>query len=724
MRLKIHLFICMTLISFAGPRPVLAQALVPENHVQVSLIPEFTEIQPGAALFIAIRQDLDEGWHSYWRNAGDSGEPPVIKWHLPEGFETGPLHWPVPQRIAFGPLTSYGYEGTVMLVQELRAPVVLPQGPIEITADIEILVCKEICIPEYHKATFTLNDGNDGDNGDIITEAFTRMPFDVKWPARYSEDGDGAFILDLEVALPALITKGSERIKFDILPYEWGVIDNSADTQVAVENRMLRIVLSKKRGERPLDKLGEFPALITFDNLDTGIRHALEITAKPNPAWLAQTAAKPAALAPETTSQSAAPVTPPRNIGFAAAILFALLGGLILNLMPCVFPILSMKALGLVKMNEKSPGVARLHGIAYTAGILICFAVIAALLIALKAGGAQIGWGFQLQNPQVVLLLSYLLFVLGLNLSGFFEFGLPGFIGGKNGGNPGLAGSFMTGALATLVATPCTAPFMGAAMGYALVQPASVSLSVFLALGFGLALPYLTLSFIPALRAALPKPGPWMAIFRELLAFPLYASAIWLIWVYSQQTGSLQLLYALSGFIGISFAIWAFRNSPAAGAGRLVMRGFAFIVLLSVLVTAVCESHGQTPLAPAQETAGANWQSYTPERYAALQADNGAIFVNMTAAWCITCKINERVALDTKEVKDLFASSNIRYLKGDWTNQSADITDYLARYGRNGVPLYVYYGARDPVSGTRPEPVVLPQLLTPAIIAKTLKGEN
>lgn len=733
MRLNFLIILTVLLAPLSWAHQAFAQEAA-QNHVRLTVTPEFTQIEPGATLFVAIRQDLDEGWHTYWHNPGDSGEPPRIRWHLPEGFSEGPLHWPVPVRIPFGPLTNYGYEGQVTLLQEIRAPAAaLPAGPLEIAADIDILVCKDICIPEYHKAAFTLNDGSTVENSAIITEAMNLMPVEVDWPASYSAEGN-EFILDLAVQLPGLLTKDGGRMKFDILPFEWGVIANPAETRVGrAEERLLRVVLRKERGERPLENLGSLAALVTYENLDDGTRHALQISAEPDPAWLAQAQAAPAdaepvdliTAAPETASAPAAqpaPAPAPQT-GFAAAILFALIGGLILNLMPCVFPILSMKALGLVKMNEKSANTARLHGIAYTGGILACFAAIAALLIVLQSGGAQIGWGFQLQNPLVVLLLAYLLFVLGLNLSGFYEFGGSlANLGGKWGAKAGLAGSFFTGILATIVATPCTAPFMGVAMGYALTQPPAVSLTVFLALGLGLALPYLTLSFFPALRRALPKPGPWMAVFRELLAFPLYASAIWLIWVYSQQTGPVALLYALSGFVGISFAVWIFRYAPAQGAGRLAMRGLAILVLLTVLLISLGES--LKPHTPPQEQAQQGAQSFTAARYAALQAGDGPLFVNMTAAWCITCKVNERVALDTDTVKSLFAAENIAYLKGDWTSQNPEITEYLSRYGRNGVPLYVFYGPRDGGSGARPAPVVLPQLLTTAIVTQTIKGEN
>lgn len=698
------------------------QASAEESHVRLSLIPETTAPAAGMPLFVAVHKEIDRGWHTYWANPGDSGDPMRITWRLPEGFEAGELFWPVPERIPFGPLTNYGYEGKATLIQEILPPATLPQGPVEIGASIEILVCEEICIPEYHELSFTLNDGSAADNSDFINEAFSKTPMVFDWPATYREDSQGQFTLTLALRQPYLLGKNAEQPAFDLLPTEWGLVDNPSATGALIENRaenILLLTLKRPRGDRPLAGLGDLKFVIPFG--EGKQRKALEITAQPDPEWQTTLAAgvAPKNMPKNTMAEPAAgdaALLP--QIPLFQALLFALLGGLILNLMPCVFPILSMKALGLVRMNEQSPAHARAHGLAYTAGILLCFAVIAALLIALKSAGAQIGWGFQLQNPLVVLLLAYLLFLIGLNLSGFFEI-RNSFtnVGAGLGNKEGVTGSFLTGVLATIVATPCTAPFMGAAMGFAMTQPATVSMGVFLALGLGLALPYLVLAFFPALRTLMPRPGKWMVVFRELLAFPMYASAVWLVWVYSQQAGAVSLLYALAGFVGIGFTVWVFRYTPHTVAGKLALRGFALIVLATVLLIAVSESlQGGRGAAPA-ENAHAGVRAYSPLLYAELLQSADPVFVNMTAAWCITCKVNERVALDTEATRRLFAAHSVRYLKGDWTNQDAAITAYLSRYGRSGVPLYVFYGSPDAATGRRPEPVVLPQLLTPGIVA-------
>lgn len=382
-----------------------------------------------------------------------------------------------------------------------------------------------------------------------------------------------------------------------------------------------------------------------------------------------------------------------------------------------------MKALSLCKLTGKQNREAALQGLSYSGGILLSFAVLALLLIGLKGAGAQIGWGFQLQNPAVILFLVYLLFTIGLNLAGFFEFGSGlSNIGGGLASAKSHRGSFFTGILAALVATPCTAPFMGVAMGYALTQPAMVSLSVFLALGLGLALPYLLITLIPPLRTALPRPGAWMEIFRQFLAFPMFASAIWLIWVYTQQAGAQGVLSALSGCAAIAFLLWLRRVMPAGGAGRAVT---FFLMLLSaiVILTTFGTAIHTSPPAPVAVNEKSSVVSYSAERLASLKEGDKPLFVNMTAAWCITCKVNERVALDTEKTRQLFDELGIVYIKGDWTNYDAEITEYLMEFDRNGVPIYVYYGPRDIESGKRPDPVVLPQILTPGIIAKTLTGE-
>ena len=482
------------------------------------------------------------------------------------------------------------------------------------------------------------------------------------------------------------------------------------------------LTLFRERGERPITRLNDLAFLITHRGSD-GSYGALKIDARPNADWKAQIQAdaragkEDAANAGDVTDVDIPAAANVPDTGLPKALIFALLGGLILNLMPCVFPVLSLKALHLVNMSEKEQGAARLSGLAYTAGILICFLVFALALLAFKQAGSGIGWGFHLQNPLVVWMLAAVLFVFGLNLSGFFEIkGRFTGAGSKLAEKEGATGSFFTGVLAAVVATPCTAPFMGVAIGYALLQPAPMALAVFMMLGIGLALPYLLLSFVPKLRGFMPKPGLWMQRFKEFLAFPLYASAAWLVWVFSHQVSSLALLYALMSLVGIGMVVWVF-HIAAKGQHRVVVILLAFVILG---LTARESLHGvpdSMPVAAAEST-GESHIAYSPDGLKQALAGDRPIFVNMTAAWCITCKVNEKVALNTDATHELFESQNVLYIKGDWTNRNAEIAEFLERYGRNGVPIYVFYGAPDAATGKRPDPVVLPQILTPEIIRK------
>ena len=382
--------------------------------------------------------------------------------------------------------------------------------------------------------------------------------------------------------------------------------------------------------------------------------------------------------------------------------------------MPCVFPVLSIKVLSLVNHATQSPEQLRRHGFIYTAGVLATFLVLAGALLALRAGGAEIGWGFQLQSPITVAVLAYVLFAMGLSLSGVVHFGysLQG-LGGSLAQRAGYSGSFFAGALAVVVATPCTAPFMGTALGFALTQPAAISLVVFLALGLGLALPFLLLTLSPRLIEWLPRPGAWMDTLKQALAFPVYATVAWLMWVLGQQVGPSGLFAALIGLVLIALAAWSFGIWQTAGQtwGRRVA---AAVAIASMTATAAAVAGLQTDRPTAAQTASAaGIEPFSQRRLDELRAENRPVFVNMTAAWCITCLVNERVALSTDAVKSAFSAGNIAYLKGDWTNRNPEITRILERHGRSGVPLYLLYSSGD-------EPVVLPQILTAATVLQEI----
>lgn len=684
-----------------------------ENLVKIRLLAEQGMIHPGEELWIALEQSIHPGWHTYWKNPGDSGTPPRIQWTLPEGFEISALEWPTPHKLPYGPLLNYGYENNAILLQKLKAPETIPSGPLTLKADVEILVCQEECIPEYGQYSLTLNgpESASEDNRAYFEAAQNKRPQPVTWDAVFAENDEGFFALNITPQEGVFELARADSLEF--IPQDWGIIDNPAPPEITAQNG--QITLLQARGDRPLNALSTVSGLLAFDDAK-GVRKAVSLSARPAKAGVPRIQTQ---QAPQSTTDTL--TSAPVNITVIHALLFAFLGGIVLNLMPCVFPILSIKALSLVKIADKHPTLARLHGLSYTAGIIVSFLLIAGTLIALKSAGASIGWGFQLQSPLVVALLAYLLFIIGLNFMGFFEIGnIFGNVGQKLTQGKGLSTSFFTGTLATLVATPCTAPFMAAAIGFAFTQPALVNLSVFAALGFGLALPYLALSFLPILQHTLPKPGAWMSVFRQALAFPMFAASIWLIWVLGQQTDQLGVFTTLMGMVGISFVIWLLHITREKKSAHPVILFILALILFAAFLPFISQSESSSPnsrltqdTSPAENSFG---EPYSAEKLENLLEGDSPVFVEMTAAWCITCKVNHAVALDTPDTRALFSEYNIRYLIGDWTNSDPEITKYLKDHGRAGVPIYVYYGPRDTQTKKRPEGTLLPQILTPGIV--------
>ncbi|MFA5593636.1 MAG: protein-disulfide reductase DsbD domain-containing protein [Micavibrio sp.] len=688
----------------AGAPAYRAANPVPDTpNVTVTLLPEKTDLKGGETVTVGIRQKIRKGWHTYWVNPGDSGTETRASWSGVGGIgglKADAIQWPVPKRMPIGPLMNFGYENEVVLLQDITLPKKLPAGPQTITADFEILVCQEICIPESHTASFTINDGSEA-HRQAVDQARGKLPLDMGWQTEIAEE-NGTLIVSTKTDMPSAFTK---LRSIELYPEEWGMIANPEQSAAALKNNVLAI--THKRGDRDLAEIPVAKLVIAYEDA-SGARKAIRVSA------LNKLAAPNAGASAEQ-----------KDIGFSKALLLAFLGGLILNLMPCVFPVLSMKAMSLVELKDKEAAKARLHGIVYTLGILVSFALVAGLLLILKAGGAQIGWGFQLQHPAVILFLAYLFLLLGLNLAGFFEidFGLSN-AGQSLARQQGVAGTFFTGVLATIVATPCTAPFMAAAMGFALTQSAAVAMSVFLALGFGLAFPYLALSFVPALQRSLPRPGAWMETFRQFLAFLMFIAVGWLIAVLAEQVGFIQLFYAQLGLVAVAFGIWLFKHLPSRRKWRFAVIILALLSFLFAISNFFTEAAPQgraisgEPLAV--ESPVLEGEPFTRARLNALLKGDDPVFVNMTAAWCITCKVNEKVALETRRVRGAFDEYGVRYLKGDWTNQNPEITNFLEEYGRSGVPIYVYYGPRNAMSGARPAPVILPQILTAGIVADSI----
>ncbi|MFH1067498.1 MAG: protein-disulfide reductase DsbD domain-containing protein [bacterium] len=573
----------------------LACAAVPQHPVQAELVSENAVIQTGQPFWVALHLKMEDGWHTYWKNPGDTGIPTSIQWNLPQGFRAAPLLWPRPQRFDTPPLVSYGYEKEVLLLAEITPPNDLkPDAPVLLQAKASWLVCeKEACIP------------------------------------------GGA---ELKLELPTAAAP------------QW--------------NETWKPRFDAAR---------------------------LQIPADPN----------------EPPPQAAAP---PR-MNLLGYILFAFLGGLILNLMPCVFPVLSIKILGFINQSGNDARALRRHGLIFALGVLVSFWILAAILLALRAGGQELGWGFQLQSPRFVAFIALLFFLLSLNLLGVFEIGSSLIRLTSVTKLTGFADSFLSGVLAAVVATPCTAPFMGVALAFALAQPPLVSFAVFTALGGGLAAPYVILSCSPALLRFIPKPGAWMESFKQAMAFPLLAAVAWLVNVLGLQTGTRGVALFLLVLLLAALAAWIYGrwSAPHRSAKTRV-----FAVVIAACVLAVSLLFAWNTNRPADAV---KWETFSPERLEELKKQGKPVFIDFTAAWCATCQVNEITALNSEKVQRKFKERGVVLLKADWTNHDPVVTRALASYGRSSVPFYVLYGTNPAFP-----PQILPELLTPSIVLKALEG--
>ena len=703
----------LLLTSLAPLATAAAGATAETPHVKAGLLAPASAVQPGETIHLGVRQRIIDHWHTYWINPGDSGLPTQIAWTLPDGARADAIEWPAPSRFATGPVSNYGYAGEVTLLSPIHVPADLKPGArFPVKATVDWLVCNEVCIPEQVELSLELPviaAGTPRQPGSpLIGQALAALPTASPWPLRL-EKGDGG--LRLSADSPALAALKPVEAWF--YAAEWGKTHHATPQPMRLEGEHFSLRIAA--GEAP-PAIGESIAGILSLKDAAGRRHDYQVAAEvaTAPPGTLDTALPTAATVPGPTAAS--PSSADDSLQLGAALLLALLGGLILNLMPCVFPVLSIKALSLLRHAHQAARVTRLQGLAYTAGVLASFGLLAGVLVVLKAGGGEVGWGFQFQSPVFVLGVAYLMFAVGLSLSGLITFG-AGAAGAGAGlaDKPGYTGSFFTGVLATVVATPCTAPFMGAALGFALAQPAPVLLAVFLSLGLGLALPYLLLSFWPALQRLLPRPGAWMERLKEGLAFPMYGAAVWLVWVLAQQAGPNAIAIALGGMLAIAFAAWLTHHSHGARPlARHGGRGLALLALATALGGGYLGVSGDT--ARAATTAphtGQAWEPYTQARFDALRAEGKPVFVNFTAAWCITCLANEKVALSRPEVEAAFRKAGITYLKGDWTNKDPQISAHLADFGRSGVPLYLLYPAGP---ADRSAVQLLPQLLTPATV--------
>ena len=669
--MNVRRFAALVLVACGLATGAAAQTLVQSEQAEARLIAERTTVAPGETLWLGLHLKMKKGWHTYWRTPGDSGLPTTINWTLPAGMTAEAIQWPPPERVPTGDLMNFGYEGEVTLLTPVK--VTGAPGAGKIVADATWLVCAEVCIPEDGHfelpVTIAAANGPLTEDAALIDAARKTIPAKASFPVTAKRE-PGMYVLTLGPGLPAGVTGAELFADGD------GVMNNAGaqEFKISGDQATLRVPV----GATPPQQLAGVVVL------EGATRTGVEISAN----------APAAAVDGDMT--------------IVVALLFAVLGGLILNVMPCVLPVLVMKALSVVSRGNNAAELRR-DALIYTAGVMSAFTALIVLLLVLRTAGSAVGWGFQLQNPIVVAVLANIMLLLGLSLSGVFTIGNS--IAGVGQGlttKAGGWGSFFTGILAVVVATPCTAPFMGVALGFALTQPPIVAVATFEGLALGLALPYLAIAFIPGFAKVLPRPGVWMERVKQVLAFGLYGAAAWLLWVLTQQLDPPGVALALASLLAVSFAAWSFGLGTNA-------RGWTVAAVVAALIAAasVANLSERTGTATAHAEGA---EPYSPSRVAALRAEGKPVLVNFTAAWCITCLVNERVAFSTETVKQAMASSGVAYLKADWTNRNPEITAALHELGRDGVPAYALYP-----KGTG-APQLLPQVLTPTIVADALMG--
>jgi thiol:disulfide interchange protein DsbD len=734
-----HLFRSIFALMLALPaglpaRAVSASADAP--HVHVQLVVPASAFNRGQAADAGLYFKIDPGWHVYWMNAGDAGEPPHMKWTLPEGITAGPLEFPAPKRLPLGPLMDFGYENEVLFPFKLNVAQTAKPGWAVLHAKVDWLVCQASCIPG--KAELEVTRGVAGRPGRFVLLAddeaiFKRLSGRLPKPL---PPGVKAGFEPTKEGFRLFVDTGREESEAAFFPADQDIIDNPApqkiepgpngfslslkkDANLSANPAQLKGVLELSGGRAyeivaaPGNVLRSGPAAVSptpqaAATEPTPAHPAPAVHSGVPPAVVSATAEPSSVQTSNSTASQPAPAKP-SSLGLLQATGLAFLGGLLLNLMPCVFPVLFLKGLSLVNSGNAERHKLRIHGFVYAAGILASFWLLVAALLGLRAAGGTLGWGFQFQSPVFLALMAGLLFFLGLSLAGQFEIGLTlTSAGGSLAAKQGYSGSFFTGVLAVVVATPCTAPFMGAALGYALAQRAAVTFAVFTALALGLAVPYVALTLQPAWTRLLPKPGVWMEVLKQAVAVPIFGTAIWLAWVLARAYGADTLLALLPSFLLLAIAGWFLGRWPAKRWATVVA---ALIVLVAVAISAIAPTRlaraAQSVSTMEQQGAWEPWSAAAVARY---QAQGRPVMVDFTASWCLSCQVNERVALDQPSVQKAFQDANVALLKADWTRGDDAITQTLASLGRSGVPAYALY-----VPGEA-SPRLLPEALTPGIV--------
>jgi thiol:disulfide interchange protein len=656
-------------------------------HLHVQLVAPEDEIYPGGNNQIGLYFKLEPGWHVYWKNAGDAGGPPRIRWTLPDGVTAGPMQFPAPKRLPLGPLMDFGYENEVLYPIKLEVAPTAKSGKAVLDANVDWLVCREVCIPGKAELKLTLQLSNNkpvvlsgsGEDAALMKRLASTLPqplpANIKVAFQATQDG-----------FRAGIQTGKRETSAQFFPADPDTIANAAPQKTTPTPKGVVVEIKKDANlaanPKQLNGVLELSGGRAYDvSVQPG---TVEVPVEHDWGVLAKTSA------------------------------LAFLGGLLLNLMPCVFPVLFLKGFALCQSGSEERQRLRMHGFVYAAGILVSFWVLVGALLGLRAAGASLGWGFQFQSPVFLALMAGLLFFLGLSLAGQFEIGLSlTSAGGSLAAKQGYAGSFFTGVLAVIVATPCTAPFMGAAIGYALAQPAIVTFSVFTAIALGLAVPYVALTLQPAWTRLLPKPGAWMEILRQAISVPIFCTVIWLAWVLAQAYGAAVLAALLVCLLLLAVAGWFLGRWPSQ---RWATAVAAVILLCVVSISAFAP--GKLAAAPEVQSGVQSQQQWEPWSQDALnkyQAQGRPVLVDFTASWCLSCQVNERVAFSHPAVKQALQAANVALLKADWTRHDEAITQALAALDRSGVPAYALYAPG------QSEPQMLPEVLTPGIVIDAVK---
>ncbi|MDX1439198.1 MAG: protein-disulfide reductase DsbD family protein [Rubricoccaceae bacterium] len=691
MRFSTSLFIGAVLLLAA--RGINAQSEDSSPHSDAQLVAEVTAFQPGEPFWVGLHMVMDDDWHSYWKNPGDAGQPTEVHWQLPEGFTVEEIEWPFPERIDQPPLASYGYSHEVLLPMRVVPPADYDEDELALQGTAEWLICADICLPAEEEVSLRIPRGEslpDDDWANQFSEARVNQPAEIAGWNASAEVTDGGYTLLVDA------------------PDSWrGTADGSfffVDTDATLAHAEPQSIEATEEG---------FSIRLTSSRFSSGdvTRLTGALVAPEGQTWdgthRALAVNAPVVQGTQPTPSSAQPT-------FLIALLFAFTGGLILNLMPCVFPILSIKILGFAKGREHERSTIRTHGLLFGLGVVVSFWVLALTLLILRAGGQQLGWGFQLQSPLVVGGLAVLMFALGLVLLGVFEVGLGlARIGGRADKKEGLGGAFLSGVLATIVATPCTAPFMGAALGFAVAQPAFNSMLVFTALGIGMSTPYVLLSVFPAWIQKLPKPGRWMETLKQALAFPLFATAVWLIWVFGKLTGNTGVAFLLLAMTLVCVACWMYGRwgMPSMTSRARQVSGLAAVLVLVFAFALIGVGAGKVD---AQEAGDSDWLSFDQAEVDRLVASGQPVFVDFTAAWCLSCQANKLATLETEEVEAAFDEKGVVRFRADWTRRDPEITQAIENLGRTGVPVYALYPGNE-------QPVLLPEILSKSIVIDALE---